>query len=68
MQKTGFFTKIIFAVLLFEVSAWLSNHAVCKIGLIEFSGTFLTFLSRPCAFDFKVFAKCADMSTKGCFS
>ncbi len=29
MQKTGFFTKILF----FKVSAWLSNHAVCKIGL-----------------------------------
>jgi hypothetical protein len=25
--------KIIFAELLFKVSAWLSNHAVCKIGL-----------------------------------
>jgi hypothetical protein len=31
MQKTGFFTK--FAVFLFKVSAWLSNHAVCQIGL-----------------------------------
>jgi hypothetical protein len=35
MQKSGFFTKIIFAVLFFKVSAWLSNHAVYKIGLIE---------------------------------
>ncbi len=32
MQKTGFFTKIIFAVLLFKVTAWLFNHAVCKKG------------------------------------
>ncbi len=34
MQKSGIFTKIIFfAVLFFKVSAWLSNRAVCKIGL-----------------------------------
>jgi hypothetical protein len=33
MQKSGFFMIIIFAELLFKVSAWLSNHAVCKIGL-----------------------------------
>jgi hypothetical protein len=30
VQKTGFFNKI---VLLFKVSAWLSHHTVCKIGL-----------------------------------
>jgi hypothetical protein len=39
MQETGFFTKIIFAVFLFQVSAWLFNHAVCKIGLRLFSIT-----------------------------
>ncbi len=33
MQKSGFFMKQYFAELLFKVSAWLSNHAVCKIGL-----------------------------------
>jgi uncharacterized ion transporter superfamily protein YfcC len=33
MQKTGFFTKIIFCSISFKVSAWLFNHAVCKIGL-----------------------------------
>jgi hypothetical protein len=33
MQKTGFFTKIIFCSIIFKVSAWLSNNAVCKIGL-----------------------------------
>jgi hypothetical protein len=34
MQKSGFFMKIIFwGEFLFKVSAWLSNHAVCKIGL-----------------------------------
>jgi hypothetical protein len=30
LKKIGFFTKIIFC------SAWLSNHAVCKIGLKYF--------------------------------
>jgi hypothetical protein len=34
MQKSGFLMKIIFAELLLKVSAWLSNQAVCKIGLI----------------------------------
>jgi hypothetical protein len=33
MQKYGFFLKIKFVELLFKVSAWLSNHVVCKIGL-----------------------------------
>ncbi len=33
MQKTGFFTKIIFYSFLFKVSAGLFNRAVCKIGL-----------------------------------
>jgi hypothetical protein len=33
MQKSGFFMKIIFCRIIFKVSAWLSNHAVCKIGL-----------------------------------
>ncbi len=31
--KLDFSTKYYFAVLFFKVSAWLSNHAVCKIGL-----------------------------------
>jgi hypothetical protein len=35
MQKTGFFTKIIFSNIIFKVSAWPSNHAVCKIGFIH---------------------------------
>jgi hypothetical protein len=30
MQKTVFFTKIIVCKLFLKVSAWLSNHAVCK--------------------------------------
>jgi hypothetical protein len=38
MQTNGFLTKIIFAALLFNVSAWLYNHAVCKIGLTQKSG------------------------------
>ncbi len=33
MQKSGFFMEIIFCRIPFKVSAWLSNHAVCKIGL-----------------------------------
>jgi hypothetical protein len=36
MQKTEFFTNIIFCCITFKVSAWISNHAVCKIGLTEF--------------------------------
>jgi hypothetical protein len=31
--QLDFSTKYYFAVLLFKVIAWLSNHAVCKIGL-----------------------------------
>jgi hypothetical protein len=37
MQKIDFSPKN-FVVLLFKVSAWLSNHAVCKIGLSYVSG------------------------------
>jgi hypothetical protein len=34
MQKTRFFTKIIFCSITFlSQSAWLFNYAVCKIGL-----------------------------------
>jgi len=33
MQKLDFSPKLYFAVLFFEVSAWLSNHAVCRLGL-----------------------------------
>jgi hypothetical protein len=33
MQKLDFSSKYYFAVFLFKVSAWLSHHAVCKIGL-----------------------------------
>jgi hypothetical protein len=33
MQITGFFPKIIFCSISFKVSAWISNHAVRKIGL-----------------------------------
>jgi hypothetical protein len=32
MQKIGFFIIIIICSFFFKVSAWLSNHAVCKIG------------------------------------
>jgi hypothetical protein len=36
LQKTGFFTKRIFSVLLLKVSAWLSNHtAKTKCGKFE---------------------------------
>jgi hypothetical protein len=33
MQKTGFSLREYFAIFLFGVRAWLSNHTVCKIGL-----------------------------------
>jgi hypothetical protein len=32
-KELDFSSKQNFAVLLFKVSAWLFNHAVCKIGL-----------------------------------
>ncbi len=36
-KKLDFSPKQYFAVFLFKVSAWLFNHAVCKIGLMEYS-------------------------------
>jgi hypothetical protein len=33
MQKTGFFTKIIFSSISFQSQCMVINHAVCKIGL-----------------------------------
>jgi hypothetical protein len=68
MKKSGFFTKIIFAVLLFEVSAWLSNLAMCKIGLIEFSGTFLIFGAIPACLTSKFSQNVLIKAQKGCFS
>ncbi len=32
-KKLDFSPKYYFVVILFKVSAWLSNHAVCKVGL-----------------------------------
>jgi hypothetical protein len=34
MQKTGFFQNNILLIFFFKVSAWLSYHELCKIGLI----------------------------------
>jgi hypothetical protein len=35
----GRYAKKYFAVFLFKVSAWLFNHAVCKIGLKKYKGS-----------------------------
>ncbi len=49
MQKSGFFMKKYIAELLFKVSAWLSKHAVCKIGLM---------IANDICKNYKVFSSC----------